>query len=261
METDNIVLPYLPGHIIQFIASFYLNDNLVELGVDHVLNIFKAFTFGIENDNQQRRDYRENVQRHIARLVLSFYPQMSSIMYDQDFILTKFELMLVYESMYSNHHTIIDNGIMTSVLYDRSSTLTSFLTITDLLEDAELQYDDDIMGYIHTPMNCEHLKVINLLEVALITKSAGLMKFIRAVGYEPIMAFYLYVKYNHAPYSDSANSLKCDDGLINLLMEDKSRDKFISLAKNGIVVGKTVESNKRVMIPPNLEVVGKIAYI
>jgi hypothetical protein len=238
-----------------------LTDNFVELGTDHVLNIFKAFTFGIENDNQQRRDYRENVQRHIARLVMSFYPQMSSIMYDQDFILTEFELMLVYESIYSAHSTIIDNGIMTSVLYDRSSTLTSFLTITDLLEDAELQYGDDIMGNIHTPMNCHYIKVINLLEVALITKSDGLMKFLRIFGYEPIMAFYLYVKYNQAPYSDSANSLKCDDMLINLLMEDKSRDKFISLAKNGIVVGETYKRNKSVIIPPNLEVVEKIAYI
>jgi hypothetical protein len=49
--------------------------------------------------------------------------------------------------------------------------------------------------------------------------------------------------------------------LINLLMEDKSRDKFISLAKNGIVVGETYKRNKSVIIPPNLEVVEKIAYI
>jgi len=150
---------------------------------------------------------------------------------------------------------------MIRLLYHNSTVEDSFITITDLLEDAELQYNDEIMGDIHTPINCYFVKHINLLEIALLTKSAELLKFVRSSGYQPIMAFYLYVKYNHSSYYDSPYSLKSDDWLINLLMESECRNKFISLAKNGIVVGETDESNMRVMIPPNLEVVGKIAYI
>lgn len=263
MDTNKIVLPYLPAHIIKFIASFFIYAHDPHLTTFYILNIYKAFTFGIWNDAQKTQDYRENVQQHILRLVISEHQLSSSfnMMVCNEFNLSYFEQMLVFECMYSNHYTIIDEGIMIRLLYHNSTAEDSFITITDLLEVAELQYNDEIMGDIHTPINCYFVKHINLLEIALLTKSAELLKFVRSSGYQPIMAFYLYVKYNHSSYYDSPYSLKSDDWLINLLMESECRNKFISLAKNGIVVGETDESNMRVMIPPNLEVVGKLAYI
>jgi len=265
MDTNKIVLPYLPAHIIKFIASFFIYAHDPHLTTFYILNIYKAFTIGIWNDAQKTQDYRENVQQHILQLVISEHQLSSSfnMMVCNEFNLSYFEQMLVFECMYSNHYTIIDEGIMIRLLYHNSTVEDSFITITDLLEDAGLQDNNEIMGDIHTPINCYFVKHINLLEIALLTKSAELLKFVRSSGYQPIMAFYLYVKYNHSTYYDSPYSLKSDDWLINLLMESECRDKFISLAKNGTMEQKQESShywniNKREMIAPNLEVVKKI---
>ena len=263
MDNNKIVLPYLPAHIIKFITSFFIYAHDIHLTSFYILNIYKAFTFGIWNDDQKTQDYRENVQRHISQLVISDHQLYSSfnMVACNDFNLSYFELMLVFESMYSNHYTIMDEGIMIRLLYHYSTVEDSFITITDLLEDAGLHYHDEIMGDIHAPINCCFVKHINLLEIALLTKSAALLKFVRNSGYEPIMAFYLYVKYNHSSYCNSPYSLKCDDWLINLLMESECRNKFISLAENGTTERESSyyrNSIKREMIAPNLEVLKKI---
>ena len=110
MESQIQTLPLLPAHTIKYIVSFHNID------ADFVLNVFKAFTFGIENDDEPTRDYKEYVQQHIAHIVFEFLDGYCLLTEETEFNLSANELMCVYEVMFGDHYAQTYGGI-TQYLY------------------------------------------------------------------------------------------------------------------------------------------------
>ena len=245
MESQIQTLPRLPAHIIKYIVSFKKEDT------EYVLNVYKAFTFGIENDDEATRDYKEYVQRHIAIIAFELVDICYGLTEESEFALSPNELMCVYEVMCSYHYTQISEGLNNYLCGRKKETIEEFLDCIRLLESTRLVDDEEIIHGMPN-FNIQQIKYIRLLEMALITKSVDLMIFVRKHMYSPIMAFYLYLKHNHKLYRDNAPSLASDDWLIMLLLEDNCRDEFLCLVLRGIFFH---ENN---VVYSNLEVVKKI---
>ena len=252
MESQIQTLPRLPAHIIKYIVSFKKEDT------EYVLNVFKAFTFGIENDDEPTRDYKEYVQRHIAIIAFELVDACYGLTEETEFALSTNEIMCVYEFMCSNHYTQISEGLNNYLCGRKEETIEEFLDCVHLLEMTRLVYDEEIVHGMPN-LNIQQIKYMRLLEMALITKSVDLLIFVRKHMYSPIMAFYLYLKPNHKLYSETAPSLAADDWLISLLLEDNCRDEFLCLALRGIFshICWSINGENNVVYS-NLEVVKKI---
>lgn len=255
MESQIQMLPLLPAHIIKYIVSFRKID------ADFVLNVFKAFTFGIENDDAPTRDYKEYVQRHIAHIIFEILDGYCLLSRETEFNLSANELMCVYEVMFGDHYAQTCGGLMQYLYCGRKDVDTDveFMDCVYLLELTRLTEDEEIMNNIEI-LNIGQIKYMNLLENALINKSADLLKFIRKHMYSPIMAFYIYLKHNHNIHRETDIScLASDDWLINLLLEENCREEFLCLALSGIYPSHCLSYNaEHNVVFPNLEVVKKI---
>jgi hypothetical protein len=253
-----IQLPRLPAHIIKYIVSFRKEDT------EYVLNVFKAFVFGIENDDEYTREYKEYVQRHIAIIAFDLVDACYNLTEEKEFALSTHEIMCVYEFMCSDHYTQISEGLNNYLCGRKEETVEEFLDCVHLLEMTRL-VDDEEISYGMPNLNIEQIKYMRLLEMALITKSVDLMKFVRKHIYSPIMAFYLYLKHNHKlhnhklQYNNVPSSLAADDWLIMLLLEDNYRKEFLCLALRGLFSHYCWSSNsENNVVYSNLEVVKKI---
>ncbi len=252
MESQIQTLPRLPAHIIKYIVNFRKEDT------EYVLNVFKAFTFGIENDDEPTRDYKEYVQRHIANIAFELVDACYGLHEETEFGLSATELMCVYEFMFSDHYTQISEGLNNYLCGRKEETVEEFLDCINLLEMTRLVDDEEII-YGMQNFNVQQIKYMRLLEMALITKSEDLLKFVRKYTYSPIMAFYIYLKHNHMLYRNNAPSLAADDWLIGLLLEENCRDEFLCLALRGIFSHQCWSINdENNVVYSNLEVVKKI---
>lgn len=252
MESQIQTLPRLPPHIIKYIVSFRKEDT------EYVLNVYKAFTFGIENDDEATQEYKEYVQGRIATIAFELVDACYGLTEETEFSLSANELMCVYEFMCSDHYTQISQGLNNYLCGRKEETVEEFLDCINLLEMTRLVDDEDIVHGMPN-LNIKQIKYIRLLEMALITKSVDLMIFVRKHTYSPILAFYIYLKHNHKLYRDNAPSLAADDWLIMLLLEDNCRDEFLCLALRGIFshLCWSIHSENNVVYS-NLEVVKKI---
>jgi hypothetical protein len=255
---SQIQLPRLPAHIIKYIVSFRKEDTA------YVLNVFKAFTFGIENDDESTREYKEYVQRHIAHVAYKLVDACYGLTEESEFELSTHEIMCVYEFMCGDHYTQISEGLNNYLCGRKAETVEEFLDCVHLLEMTRLD-DDEEISYGMPNLNIEQIKYMRLLEMALITKSADLLKFVRKHIYSPIMAFYLYLKHNHKlhnhklHYNNVPSSLASDDWLIMLLLEDNCRAEFLCLALRGLFSHYCWSINgENNVVYSNLEVVKKI---
>ena len=249
---ESQTLPRLPAHIIKYIVSFRKEDP------EYVLNVYKAFTFGIENDDKTTREYREYVQRHIASIAYELVDTCYDLSEEMDFVLSPHELMCVYEFMCSDHFTQISEGLNNYLCGRKEETVEEFLDCATLLEMTRLTDDEEIV-YGMPNFNIQQIKYMRLLEMALITKSEDLMSFVRKHIYSPIMAFYLYLKHNHKLYRDNTPSLAADNWLISLLLEENCKNEFLYIAISGLFSNICWSINgENNVVYPNLEVVKKI---
>ncbi len=253
MESQIQPLPLLPAYIIKYIVSFKKEDT------EYVLNIFKAFTFGIENDDEPTRDYKEYVQRHIATIAFELVDACYGLTEETEFSLSANELMCIYEFMCSDHYTqMSEEGLNNYLCGRREETVEEFLDCISILESTRLIEDEEIISGM-TNFNIRQIKYIRLLEMALITKSEDLMRFVRKHTYSPILAFYIYLRHNHKLYCDNTDSLASDDWLIGLLLEENCRAEFLYLAISGAFFHQCWRSrSENNVVYPNLEVVKKI---
>jgi hypothetical protein len=248
-----IQLPRLPAHIIKYIVSFRKEDT------EYVLNVFKAFVFGIENDDEYTREYKEYVQQDIAIIAFDLVDACYNLTEEKEFALSTHEIMCVYEFMCSDHYTQISEGLNNYLCGRKEETVEEFLDCVHLLEMTRLD-DDEEISYGMPNLNIEQIKYMRLLEMALITKSTDLLKFVRKHIYSPIMAFYLYLKHNHKLHNHNVpSSLASDDWLITLLLEDNCRAEFLCLALRGLFSHYCWSINgENNVVYSNLEVVKKI---
>lgn len=249
-------VPRLPGYLIKYIVSFRKDYG------EYVLNVFKAFMFGIENDDEETRDYKENVRLYIADIAYELLDRWYSLSKETEFILSTNEIMCVYEVLTCQennpfiYNADFKSDSLNNYLCGRKECREEYLDCIYLLEDTRLIYDEEITKGMPT---LREIKYIRLLEMALITKSEDLLKFVRKEMYSPILAFYIYLKHNHKIYRNNPVSLACDDWLINLLMEENCRQEFLCLAISGIFSGLCFWSaGEHNVVYPNLEIVKKI---
>jgi len=249
--------PHIPAFIVKYIATFLKRHG--NQNVEILISLFKAFTLGIEYDDQSTRDYKKNVWQNLSVIMydaLDEWYALSDNAYPYD--LSPLDLAWVYEMTFADHYAQANN-------WDGDE----FLKITDLLEQTTTLCDNEnIMGMVSYPLNIKELKFINLLEKALMQNRGDLLRFIYENAYSPIMAFYLYAKHNHIDYHRTdENSLANDEGLLDLLISQGGYQKeLLSLAITGlfendyIYVKKynEIQTLEKHGVMPNSEVVNDI---
>jgi hypothetical protein len=251
------MMPLIPAVVVKYIATF-LNYRGIQ-DVEMIIRLFKAFTLGIEYDDRSTRDYKENVQLYLSVLMYDSLDEWYGLS-DKPFPyeLSPLDLAWVYEVTFAHHYS--------QSCRDNPET---FLKISELLERYTTLCDNEtIMGDVSYPMNIKDLKFISLLEKALIMKKGELIRFIcENMMYDPIMAFYLYVKHNHVDYRRTEeNSLANDEVLLDLLQGGGYQKELLSLAISGLFNNEFIYTNKhsesqiieRHMVMPNPEVVKEI---
>jgi len=250
-------LPRIPAFIVKYIATFMKRHG--NQNVEILISLFKAFTLGIEYDDQSTRDYKKNVWQNLSVIMydaLDEWYTLSDNAYP--YALSPLDLAWVYEMTFADHYAQANN-------WDGDE----FLKITDLLEQTTTLCDNEnIMGMVSYPLNIKELKFINLLEKALMRNRGDLLRFIYETAYSPIMAFYLYAKHNHIDYHRTdENSLANDEGLLDLLISQGGYQKeLLSLAITGlfendyIYVKKynEIQTLEKHGVMPNSEVVNDI---
>jgi len=255
--TLSLPLPRIPAFIVKYIATFMKRHG--NQNVEILISLFKAFTLGIEYDDQSTRDYKKNVWQNLSVIMydaLDEWYTLSDNAYP--YALSPLDLAWVYEMTFADHYAQANN-------WDGDE----FLKITDLLEQTTTLCDNEnIMGMVSYPLNIKELKFINLLEKALMQNRGDLLRFIYENAYSPIMAFYLYAKHNHIDYHRTdENSLANDEGLLDLLISQGGYQKeLLSLAITGlfendyIYVKKynEIQTLEKHGVMPNSEVVNDI---
>jgi hypothetical protein len=255
--TLSLPLPRIPAFIVKYIATFMKRHG--NQNVEILISLFKAFTLGIEYDDQSTRDYKKNVWQNLSVIMydaLDEWYTLSDNAYP--YALSPLDLAWVYEMTFADHYAQANN-------WDGDE----FLKITDLLEQTTTLCDNEnIMGMVSYPLNIKELKFINLLEKALMQNRGDLLRFIYENAYSPIMAFYLYAKHNHIDYHRiDENSLANDEGLLDLLISQGGYQKeLLSLAITGlfendyIYVKKynEIQTLEKHGVMPNSEVVNDI---
>ena len=259
-EIKSKMMPRIPAVVVKYIATFLKYRRIQN--VEMLISLFKAFTLGIEYDDQSTQDYKENVQSYLSVLMYDSLDEWYGLS-DKPFPyeVSPLELAWVYEVTFADHYS--------QSCLDNSET---FLKISELLERYTTLCDNEnIMGIVSYPMNIKDLKFISLLEKALIMKKGELIRFIYDnMMYDPIMAFYLYVKHNHVDYRTEENSLANDEGLLDLLLFQGGgyQKELLSLAISGLFNNEFIYTNKHSethifeehMVMPNPEVVKEIIH-
>jgi hypothetical protein len=265
-----IPLPLIPAHLVKYIASFHPDKTQTNVSdyAEYVLSIFRAFTPDNEIDN-----YKKEVQERLSDMV--YYNVLGD--YYQDWFLSTLvlspeDVMDIYEVTFINHYsqTYGCNKIPTIVYGLDDTMFDAFVGITALIENHTTLYEDErIMGgsdycyYLHMTQ----LSIISLLERCLLGKKNDLLTFITGyMNVPPILAFYLYVKHNHASYKTEENSLAKDEMLLNLFLENGFEKELLALAIGGVFNNEFIYTKKysesqtieRHMVMPNPAVVKRI---
>ncbi len=250
-------LPRIPAVIVKYIATTFLKRGINQ-DVEMLINLFKAFTLGIEYDDQSTRDYKKNVWQYLSVIMYDALDEWYEFSYNTfPYKFSPLDIAWVYEMTFADHYAQANN-------WDADE----FLKITNLLEQMTTLCDNEIItGLVGNIINIKDMKFINLLEKALMRKRGELLRFIYGISYSPIMAFYLYAKHNHVDYQTEENSLANDEGLLDLLISQGGYQKeLLSLAITGlfendyIYVKKYSETQKleKHGVMPNPEVVNDI---
>jgi len=224
--TLSLSLPHIPAVIVKYIATTFLKRGIKQ-DVEMLINLFKAFTLGIEYDDQSTRDYKKNVWQNLSVIMYDALDEWYEFSYNTfPYKFSPLDIAWVYEMTFADHYAQANN-------WDADE----FLKITGLLEQMTTLCDNEIiMGIVGNIINIKNMKFINLLEKALMRKRGELLRFIYGISYSPIMAFYLYAKHNHVDYRRTdENSLANDEGLLDLLISQGGYQKeLLSLAITGL---------------------------
>jgi len=223
--TLSLSLPHIPAVIVKYIATTFLKRGINQ-DVEMLINLFKAFTLGIEYDDQSTRDYKKNVWQNLSVIMYDALDEWYEFSYNTfPYKFSPLDIAWVYEMTFADHYAQANN-------WDADE----FLKITNLLEQMTTLCDNQtITGLVGNNINIKDMKFINLLEKALMRKRGELLRFIYEIAYSPIMAFYLYAKHNHVDYQTEENSLANDEGLLDLLISQGGYQKeLLSLAITGL---------------------------